>query len=204
MIYTDNPLDKAMASATPVYPAALGGTLPELPVGGHCYLLARDGLFLMGQGCGFYALIRLSRLDNFTSFGGLTEGVWLTHGPVPKALVLDAATDAIAESPDEWAGAIVLREGDYALESVSADSASPGHITYRRDSYDDAALVVDMHSHGAGDAYFSSTDDASDAEGVHISVVFGRCVKPSALTVVSRVTINGHFRRLDTTDWMSA
>lgn len=202
MTYSDNVLDKALASATPVHPVASDGRLPVVRQGGHCYLLGRDGLFVMGQGCGFCAIIRLCHLERETPFGSVKEGLFFSESRVPKALVRAAGERAIADNPIEWAGAIVLKENGYALTSVGVDSASAGHITYRRDSYDDHALVVDMHSHGNGAAYFSATDDKCDAEGVYIAVVFGRCEGRTTQEVLARVTINGHFMLLDMGAWM--
>lgn len=114
----------------------------------------------------------------------------------------NVAEQAIAESPTEWAGAIVRIDGQYALQGVRVGSASPGHVTYHRDSYDDAGLVVVMHSHGASEPYFFITDNASDAEGVHLSLVFCYCASRGSLRLLARVTINGHFMLLDEAEWL--
>lgn len=196
--YTDNPMDKALASASPVYTMAHDGTLPVLPTDGRGYLLARNTLFVIGRGCGFTALIPVESLSTPTPFGAAEAGVYFDHAPPPRNLVRAAANKAVATSPTEWAGAIVGNDhGEYELQSVGVSSASPGHVTYGRSTYDDAALVLDMHSHGAGDPYFSDDDDYSDAEGVHIAVVFGRCAEHASLALKARVSIHGVFMPLD-------
>lgn len=200
--YTDSLLDNALAQATPVYPAAHGGAAPKLTEGQHCYLLAQDGLYVAGRGRGFTAFIRLCALPKLTPFGELREGVVFDDAMIPRDLTAKAAVMAIADSPLEWAGAIVRIDAQYALQSVRIGSASPAHVTYDRDSYDDAALVVDMHSHGDSKPYFSSIDNASDAEGVHLSLVFGHCATRESLRLVARVSINGHFLHLDERDWL--
>ncbi|MES1933268.1 PRTRC system protein A [Salinisphaera shabanensis T35B1] len=201
--YAQSVLDRALARATPVYPAAHSGELPALKEGAHCYLIANDGLFVLGRGCGFSALIRVSRIRKLSPFGELSEGVTFDDARVPRALVREAADRAIAENPNEWAGAIVRTGDGYALQSVDVESASPGHVTYRRDSYDDAAVVVDMHSHGTLEAYFSRTDDASDEQGVHLSSVFGHCTDRKRLKIAARVTINGHFLEIEPEHWLA-
>ena len=202
--YTDSPFDKALASAIPTHSAAHDGTLPDLAEGQHCYLLASDGLYVMGRGRDFHALIRVATLKTETPFGDLVEGVHFHGDLVPRALVEDAADKAIATNPDEWAGAIVRQNGIYSLQDVGVDSSSPSHVTYDRESYDDSDVVVDMHSHGDDKAYFSPTDNDSDAEGIHLSTVFGYCSDRQALQLVARVTINGHFLSLALDQWLAA
>lgn len=202
-IYPANVFDRAMAQATPVYPAASDGTWPEVPVGSHCYLLGNNGLFVMGRNAGFNATIRVAELEHPTPFGAVEEAIRFDRGAVPVQLIRDAAHHAIATSPVEWAGALIWDETvqGYRLQHIEADAASPTRITYRRETYDDDALVVDMHSHGEGNARFSPTDDTSDAEGVYIAALFGRCEDTKCLQSVARLTINGHFRSLILADW---
>lgn len=201
--YPTAAFDRAMAQATPVYAAASDGTWPDVPVGGHCYLLGSNGLFVMGRNAGFCATIRVAELEQPTPFGAVDETIRFDRGAIPVQLIRDAAHHAIEASPVEWAGALVW-DGmvqSHRLQHIEADAASPTRITYRRETYDDDALIVDMHSHGQGRAQFSPTDDASDAEGVYIAALFGCCETMTGLRTVARLTINGHFRPLNLSEW---
>ncbi|MEQ9223925.1 MAG: PRTRC system protein A [Salinisphaeraceae bacterium] len=202
--YGEGAFDRALASATPVYPVAQDGSLPKLVPGAHCYLLARDGLYVAGRSDTVAAVIRVAELPRQTSFGAIQERLELINGPVPFDLLEACASDAIARSPIEWGGAIVAdAAGGYEYFEPVADGATPVSLTYRRDSYPDERLVVDLHSHGEGPAYFSPTDDASDAEGIHVAVVLGRCQRAETLEMTSRLTINGWFREVPAGWWLT-
>lgn len=201
MTYSDTILDRALAKATPVYPAARTGALPALSVGQHCYLLADDGLFVMGQGNGFVALIRVADLPRTSGFGPLAPGIWFEGRPVPPRLIEEAKQHAIETYPKEWAGAITLSTDGWTMEHVGVTSASGSHVTYGRSSYRDDALVVDVHSHGAHPAGFSPTDNASDEQGVHIAAVLGEC-QPETIRLIARVSVNGFFLDIEPGQWL--
>ena len=201
--YTDNRLDFAVARATPVFSASHTGELPMLANQQHGYLVAGNGLFVVGRGAGFTAVIALAESPTPTPFARVTPGIYFDAGRIPRTLINHAADRAIECAPIEYAGAITYRDDGYALAEPRIDSASPSHVTYDRTSVDDDALAVDLHSHGLTSPYFSSTDNASDEQGIYIAVVFGHCADRRRLSHVARVTINGHTLALEPDDWLN-
>jgi PRTRC genetic system protein A len=69
--------------------------------------------------------------------------------------------------------------------------ASAAHIQYKQvELADDEHLVIDLHSHGHGAAFFSSTDDVDDAGSVKIAGVYGN-LDQGAPTVSFRLCVLG-------------
>ncbi|KAJ8134833.1 hypothetical protein OY671_011954, partial [Metschnikowia pulcherrima] len=66
------------------------------------------------------------------------------------------------------------------------DEATPSRLVYRTPVLPpDWHIVCDIHSHGTGPAFFSTTDDADDAHATKISLVFGRLDQPDGPTRAS-------------------
>lgn len=191
--YHESVLDRALAQATPVYPVNQSGRLPPLVAGQFCYLLGHDGLYVFGRSNAVAGILRVAELDRATGFGPVTPRVELLGGRVPVALLAECVTDAVATSPTEWAGAITWEQGRYHYRRPVVEAASAGAVRFRQDSYNSDWLAVDLHSHGEGSAYFSATDDKSDAEGIHVAVVVGRCAATQTVEFDMRLSICGWF-----------
>ena len=70
-------------------------------------------------------------------------------------------------------------------------SAGNFHVSYRNALPDNLTVVVDLHSHGFFEAFFSETDDQPYLDGFYIAGVLShRTTTPSS---VSRLVVNGHF-----------
>jgi len=55
-----------------------------------------------------------------------------------------------------------------------------------------ATPFLHVHSHGAGEAFFSAQDDAADqtaGDGVYVAVVLGRCIDAAQVTVTQRLVV---------------
>ena len=80
-----------------------------------------------------------------------------------------------ADGNREWAGWIVwTKEEGYSYLPLDFEaSAARVFIRQRPVLPEDTHLVIDVHSHGAMKAFFSSTDDVDDSGGVRLSVVLG-------------------------------
>ncbi len=80
-----------------------------------------------------------------------------------------------ADNNREWAGWIVWNkeEGHSYMPLDFEASAASVLIRQRPVLQEGTHLVIDVHSHGAMKAFFSSTDDRDDSGGVRLSVVLG-------------------------------
>lgn len=167
-----SPLDHAIQSTCPTEIVPHVGELP--PLAGHKrLLLASDGVYLDCANAALQARVRLSALS--LPYGATTPFLHLPHGPLPRAL-LQQALAAAAATPIEVAFGLQHDEDDgYVLIQPPVTSASRSHVSYE-DALDDQRLIVDLHSHGQGRAFFSATDDASDLArvGPYLAVVVGR------------------------------
>jgi PRTRC genetic system protein A len=126
-------------------------------------------------------------------YGVVKPTVAYRHGAPSPDLLRRAIQRAAQVAPNEWAGVIVLDRDGYRLVEPPALLATPGAVSYATTGLDSDALVIDLHSHGDGSAFFSPTDDASDREGgIYIATVLGRC-RSTTPKMVSRLVVNGHF-----------
>jgi len=167
--------DLAVQSSLPVLPVPHDLPLPALPVGERRLLLAADGLYLQVASPTLAATLRLA--ETRLPFGPCQQSLALLHGPVPAAHLRELAQRAKATPKQEIAGAIVWSAGQgYQVVIPEVLSASASHVSYR-DDLDDAGLVLDLHSHAGGAAYFSPVDDESDSArpGPYLAAVVGRC-----------------------------
>jgi PRTRC genetic system protein A len=54
-------------------------------------------------------------------------------------------------------------------------------------------LVCDLHSHGAGPAFFSATDNGDDAHSTKIAIVVGSLGRDDGPTFAARLCAGGMF-----------
>lgn len=112
-------------------------------------------------------------------YGDLVPRLRCAAGAVPRALLAEFIAHASANAHQEVAAAILVNEDASGFELVwpEVQSSSAGHIRYIDTGIDDARLVIDLHSHATGRAFFSSQDDESDGSraGPYLSMVVGRC-----------------------------
>jgi len=204
-------VDKALADAVPVYPAAIDGRLPTLDRGQYCYMVSRDGLFAVGRGAGFTGVVPVAGAYTPTPFGQLTPGVFYDRGAVVDAdLIKEAAQAANKNYENEWAG-VILRDpntGEHFRRDVAYHYHDRTSVSVDTTSYDttgeEADLVVDIHSHSTGSPGFSETDNESDSRGIHISLVFGYCGGDwTNIAMAARLCVCGHVFPLEQLpDWV--
>lgn len=184
----------------PLMPAPRFGALNVLGVGQKRFLGAADGLYVEArtQALG----LRLKIGEALLPYGPLAPEVALPAGPVPRALLREFVKRAQSLAHREVAAAVVLdADGAYRLEWPAVEHASAGHIRYR-DTFDDARLVLDLHSHASGAAFFSHMDDASDLSrpGPYFALVVGRCDRPDP-EIVARAVLPPYLQPLPLT-WL--
>lgn len=185
--------DKVLLSETPTLMQPRFGTLPPPPLNKHRFIVGYDGLYIEVGTAVLECRLRVSKSDIALPYGTIKSGFRLVHGAIPLSLYDTVRERVKQDCPNEWAGLIVWSQSrqQYELFEPTVFSRSASHISYDRSLVDDLQLVVDIHSHGAGSAYFSPTDDASE-DGIYIAEVFGDCHKETP-ALVSRFVINGVF-----------
>ncbi|MBI4215904.1 MAG: hypothetical protein HY687_00700 [Chloroflexi bacterium] len=148
------------------------------------YLLAGNGLFLLAANPLLRATVRLAEAE-VRGLLPLREGIELAHGRLPRALY-DLALGVLAADPRRERYLAVTWEGEYRLRSPGQEG-SAGGVRYQRLP----GTALDIHSHGALGAFFSSTDD-EDEQGLRLSLVVGRLDTPLPEAAL-RVGVYGHF-----------
>jgi PRTRC genetic system protein A len=190
---TLEPMDRVVLGQCPMVMAPIHGDLVGCEPGQRRLVAAEDGVWVEARTEGIHFRGRLAcvpmpygRIDGFCRLAG---------GMIPAAMREEIFSRA-RETAEEVACVVVWSRSarQYCLIWPDVGSASAGHITYSSwADTDDLSLVVDIHSHGFGAAYFSRIDDESD-RGIyepHLSVVLGRCDQPE-FEIATRFCV-GHY-----------
>lgn len=202
MEYLTDERDRVLLALTPTLMAPRFGSLPTLATGLHRFVVASNGLFLQARTDTLEVSLKVADTPTLP-YGAVTESVHLIHGPIPADIGATIAQRCSESHPTEWAGVVLwnAQASAYQLHEPTIESASAGHIRYSTAGYDDRQLVVDVHSHGGGEAYFSQVDDESDIGGVYIASVMGRCASPAEQTQATRIVAHGIFYPVEWKPW---
>ena len=200
-----NRLDAIIQGSFPTVMVPAHQELEPLKEGMTRLLMAKNGLYL----------------ETNPPWGHLIEQLWESPRELPYGVVeerdtfkevivntnvLEIIRDEIlpvavdyALRKKEWAGWIIRQNGNYSFMPLNID-ASGESVRYNTDSLDEGAcVVVDIHSHGRINPFFSETDDNDDAGGVKICMVMGNFreedSRPVFDPVIIRYAIHGFFIR---------
>ncbi len=137
-------------------------------------------------------------------YGQVKEEIGLSCGAIPLTLVEQFAVQAhqVSKTGLETAAWIIWSEkSGWSYLDLNMTEQSPGSVQFTWPKLAaDQHLVLDMHSHGIGPAFFSPTDNTSDQGMAHFSLVLGQCDKGSAPSEVQsaiRLCLSGFFFELD-------
>lgn len=196
-------LDMALLAAAPVAAVPRHTEFHPLQENGHRFLMAADGMYLEVRRPWLHMIHRLAeQLAVSMPYGPLTPKVDLAFGRIGSALaqMKEFAAYAQAESPIEAAASLIWNEDrrDWAIKyPETIGEASPSRIHYKQvDLADGDSIAIDLHSHGLGQAFFSTQDDADDAGSVKIAGVFG-CLDLPTPTVAFRLCVLGLYLPLN-------
>ena len=194
--YLTDRRDQIIFGETPTMMQPLyGESLPKPETGKHRFVIANDGMYVEAINPVLEVRLPVAKSSIKLPYGQIsTAGVQLSHGQIPKRILLDVCEKTFLCAPNEWAGLVVwdkIRK-EYALYEPDVISFSAGHISYRNVLPDKYELVMDLHSHGNMPAFFSKTDDKSDVGGFYIAGVIGNCDTGDP-TFATRIVVNGHF-----------
>jgi PRTRC genetic system protein A len=193
--YLTDTKDRIVFGETPaLMQPVFGEKLPAPELGKHRFVAGRDGLYMEAQNPVIAVRQLIAKASVRLPYGGVDQcGIQLLNGKIPVAILGEALMKAHNACPNEWVGLVVwdINRHVYRLFEPAVLSGSCGHISYRNILPDGLELVVDLHSHGFFEAFFSETDDLSDLGGFYIAGVLShRSATPSS---VSRLVVNGHF-----------
>lgn len=172
--------DYLTQSVCPTLPVPKHGELPDMD-NGHRFLVANDGLWIEIKRPWLHMIWPLAQQTGVAiPYGSLRRKAQFAFGKLPVDLILAFANDATAALPNEAAAWLIWHEETPFMESyleyrhLPPVSAGSGHIQFERPALAPYQhLAVDLHSHGAGPAFFSAQDNQDDAGEVKISGVIG-------------------------------
>lgn len=207
---TDENMQAAVdAALLQTLPVALcppsGGPPPFASNDSACRLVvANDGVWLQARSAAINAALKV--LDHgpyllpstpFGTFAPAGEDFMVEHTVQPNFDWFGTFLQhARSHWPNECAGFVVYdaRFDAWRLVMTDNSSASAGHVRYHAPKlYTDEIVVIDLHSHGAGHAFFSpvdDTDDRNDAGSLKLAFVVGR-VHTEEVEVASRLVAFG-------------
>ncbi|HZR35160.1 MAG TPA: PRTRC system protein A [Nevskia sp.] len=188
--------DRLMVQANPVLQVPVHCELPELGVGHHRFLLAKDGLYLETRSRAVRVVLQLGPSAHELPFGELSPHLTVAGGrQVPKQLIEEAVRLARAAMPNEWAAMVVLEDGGFRLKVPEVIRSSAGGISYSTAGIDPLNVVLDVHSHHRMGAFFSAQDDSDDSvfpTPVFVASVLGKLHQDQP-EMVSRVVVHRRF-----------
>lgn len=182
------------------FPTVLAPRFSELePMteSGERFVLAGDRLAFEVSRPWLHAVCTISEtFKRPTPYGaGLPDGVTLRCGPIPKTLLDQFLDQALTAYPCETAAWIVWSEEhrEFVYILLRIVSASNDHVEFERPLLQAGMhLVMDIHSHGAFPAFFSTQDDKDDKDQLCISAVVGKVNDPKPV-IIARLSMLGVF-----------
>jgi len=136
------------------------------------YIVAENGLFIrtsrknLAQNTLLEATICISPVE-IRGLSPLKESIELVHGKIPRRLY-DLALSVLMAGSDREQYLAITWENEYRLK-IPTQERNSASVKYEKLPYS----VMDIHSHGHMDAFFSCTDD-SDEKGLRFYAVVGR------------------------------
>jgi len=177
-------LDRTLYCAAPIVAVPAHGSFIPLQEHKHRFLLARDGLYLEVRRPWLHFIHRLAEQSVVAMpFGEVKPRMDLAFGRLGCAIdqMRSFVRYAIRSLPNEAVRHLVWDSQAQQLipMNLEIEDATPGSVRYRAPALPDhQSLAIDLHSHGAIGAFFSSTDNQDDAGSVKFAGVIGDLDKP--------------------------
>jgi PRTRC genetic system protein A len=130
------------------------------------YILAEDGLFIRTENPLVKTTLCISPVE-IRGLSPLKESIELTHGKIPRHLY-DLSVSILMAGSDREQYLAITWEDEYRLR-VPPQERNGASVKYESLP----SSIMDIHSHGHMDAFFSCTDD-SDEKGLRLYMVVGR------------------------------
>ena len=150
------------------------------------YILASNGLFIEAQNRLIEARIPVAKCE-VRGLAPLDRKIVLTYGSIPQRF-FDLALDTFLSDPETEHYVAITGVAGYHFY-IPEQEKNPGKVRY----YVGDSVVLDIHSHGHGSAWFSPQDN-TDEKGLALYGVVG---KLNAVPVVKlRIGVYGYFEPL--------
>lgn len=173
-----------------------------LDCSGHRYLVAEDGLWIEVKRPWLHLVWPIAPSPAPLPYGKLQDRMEFAFDwDAVDLLLAQFEAEAIRALPSEHAAWLIWdgKEEVLRYRSILAISAGPAGIKLHRPQLEaHEHLAVDVHSHGALGAFFSTTDDGDDAGEVKLSVVLGNLDDPGSQTLSMRLCAHGLFIPFET------
>jgi len=130
------------------------------------YIVSENGLFIRAENPLIKTTLCISPVE-IRGLSPLKESVELTHGKIPRRLY-DLALSVLMAGSDREQYLAITWEDEYRLR-MPGQERNGASVKYESLP----SSVMDIHSHGRMDAFFSCTDD-SDEKGLRLYMVVGR------------------------------
>ncbi|MBN3785668.1 PRTRC system protein A [Burkholderia sp. Ac-20353] len=195
-----NPIDTVLQQSFPSVMVPSREPVEPMARAGERLLIASDGVYLEILRPWIHLVRRIAQYEVSTAipYERVEEKTALLCGQIPAELVADFHAMARAALPNEVGAWIVWNSATLAFRIVGLSSLShgPGHLVYERPKLADGEwLVVDCHSHGAGAAFFSRTDNQDDRHDVKFALVLGHCDRTPSVAL--RLCAKGIFETFE-------
>jgi PRTRC genetic system protein A len=193
-----NPIDIALQTVAPTVMVPRHEPFQPLQHNGHRFLAAADGLWLEARRPWLYLCWPLASQTKVAMPYGRLE-TKLEVVPVLKQ-IFDQFIDMAQEAcPLECAAWVVWNEHtkEQRLLPMVATSATTGSVHFDRPRLAEGEhLLLDLHSHGRLDAFFSGQDDRDDRGEFKLSGVLGRLHREIGVVGKFRLCANGLYVKL--------
>ncbi|MBR8316032.1 PRTRC system protein A [Burkholderia dolosa] len=197
-------LDEALFDSAPIATVPRHAEFTPLLDVGHRFLLAAEGLFVEIRRPWLHLIQPVAPMEGAgprPPYGSLTPKIEFAFGRLGAAEqhFRRFGADARAAAPNEHAAWIIWdsEKRELAYRNLEIDHATPSNITFKRPPLaDNESLVVDLHSHGTTNAFFSDVDDRDDAGEVKLSAVVGTLAAGATPSVAFRLCALGKTIRL--------
>ena len=193
--------DIALQSVMPTVMVPRFTEMDELATPGSRLLQAANGTWLEVCRSWMYVRTKIANaLPVSVPYGEIADELTLNFafGKLPREMVAQFIEQARTRCPNECAAWVVWnqRTNQWKLMMLEETSVGPGHVNVNLPSLgEDEHLVLDLHSHGTTNAFFSRTDNKDDKGGVKIAGVVGN-LNQTEVTTVFRLCANGLFLSL--------
>lgn len=190
-----DPRDAILQAHTPAVMVPRHGAHEPLAKPGHRFLVASDGLWLEVARPWLHAIVNVGYSEIPLPYGDVGQVVQYAFAvQAMRAIERHFLIDAVEAFPNECAawGVYDNTSGQLEYWPIVSTKASPANVTFERPRLrDHQHLAIDIHSHGALPAGFSTTDDEDDAGEVKLAIVVGNI--GGELSFARRLCLNGYF-----------
>lgn len=195
--------DILLQSCFPTQMVPKFSALKALSATGHRFLTCSDGLWIEILRPWLHLTWPIAIQHKVAMpYGTLEKKVEFTMGKVPWVLLRGFLEGARAVAPIECAAWVAWDEktGEFDFQWLDAFNQSADGVGFNRPRLPEGKhLVIDLHSHGCIEAFFSPEDDRDDGGEVKIACVMGSLDKPQ-ITFQARICALGEYVPLKIAD----